>query len=131
MRGWDKNVPSQMLTASAKRSWVKLLRRLGLEVLVPLWRHIQDKSPATRSRWQWTRVVDDSVFKKYGDQLAWWALGGAAGNIGCSRTLYGYQLYLYVNIFPVRSSKANLGPPILPDAEECLDAFWQHAIVQS
>src|SRR2546430_6852470 len=34
--------------------------------LLPLWRHVQDKSPATRSRWQWTWVVDDSVFKKYG-----------------------------------------------------------------
>lgn len=77
VRGWDKNVPSQILTALPKRSWVKRLRRPGLEVLVPLWRHIQHKSPATRSRWQWTWVVDDSVFKKYGDQLGlvgtWWS----------------------------------------------------------
>src|SRR2546425_1390999 len=77
VRGWDKNLPSQMLGALPKRSWLKRLRRLGLEVLVPLWRHVQDKSPATLSRWQWTWVVDDSVFKKYGRQLGlvgtWWS----------------------------------------------------------
>jgi hypothetical protein len=50
---------------------------LGQEVLVPLWRHVQDKSPSTLSRWQWTWVFDDSVFKKYGQQLGlvghWWS----------------------------------------------------------
>lgn len=77
VRGWDKNLPSQVLGALPKRSWLKRLRRLGLEVLVPLWRHVHDKSPATRSRGQWTWVVDDSVFKKYGRQLTlvgtWWS----------------------------------------------------------
>jgi hypothetical protein len=77
VRGWDKNFPSRLLSALPKRSWLKRLRHLGLEVLVPLWRHIQDKSPATRSRWQWTWVGDDSVFKKYSDQLGlvgiWWS----------------------------------------------------------
>src|SRR5713101_8496447 len=56
VRGWDKNLPSRLLGALPKRSWLKRLRRLGLEVLVQLWRHIQDKSPATRSRSQWTWV---------------------------------------------------------------------------
>src|SRR5439155_26640042 len=50
---------------------------LGLEVLVPLWRYAASKSEATRSRWQWTWVSDDSVCKKYGDQLGlvgtWWS----------------------------------------------------------
>jgi hypothetical protein len=50
---------------------------LGVEVLEPLWRHAASKSEATHSRWQWTWVVDDSVFKKYGDQLGlvgtWWS----------------------------------------------------------
>jgi hypothetical protein len=77
VRGWDKNLPPQILGALPKRSWLKRLRRLGLEVLIPLWRHVQDKSPATRSRWQWTWVADDSVFKKYGEQLGlvghWWS----------------------------------------------------------
>jgi len=77
VRGWDKNLPSQILGALPKRSWMKRLRRLGQEVLVPLWRHVQDKSPSTLSRWQWTWVVDDSVFKKYGQQLGlvghWWS----------------------------------------------------------
>ena len=41
----------------------------GREVLVTLWRHVEEKSPATRSRWQWTWVADDRVFKKSGQQL--------------------------------------------------------------
>jgi hypothetical protein len=69
VRGWDKHWPSRMLGALPKRSWLKRLRRLGLEVLEPIWRHVQDKSPATQSRWQWTWVWDDSVFHKYGEQL--------------------------------------------------------------
>jgi hypothetical protein len=77
VRGWDKNLPSHLLGALPKRSWLKRLRRLGLEVLIPLWRHTASKSEATRSRWQWTWVGDDSVFKKYGEQLGlvgtWWS----------------------------------------------------------
>ena len=69
VRGWDKNLPSRLLGALRKRSWLKRLRGLGLEVLVPLWRYTASKSAATRSRWQWTWVADDSVFKKYGEQL--------------------------------------------------------------
>ena len=46
-------------------------------MLVPLWRHAANASAATRSRWQWTWVGDDSVFKKYGEQLGlvgtWWS----------------------------------------------------------
>jgi hypothetical protein len=54
VRGWDKNLPARLLGALPKRSWIKRLRRLGLEVLVPLWHHAASKSAATRSRWQWT-----------------------------------------------------------------------------
>jgi hypothetical protein len=50
---------------------------LGVEVLEPLWRHTVSASAATRSRWQWTWVGDDSVFKKYGEQSdlvgTWWS----------------------------------------------------------
>jgi hypothetical protein len=77
VRGWDKNLPTRLLGALPKRSWIKRLRRLGVEVLVPLWRSAASKSAATRSRWQWTWVGDDSVFKKYGEQLGlvgtWWS----------------------------------------------------------
>src|SRR5919198_5431934 len=69
--------PSRLLGALPKRSWIKRLRRLGLDVLVPLWRYAASASEATRSRWQWTWVGDDSVFKKYGEQLGlvgtWWS----------------------------------------------------------
>jgi hypothetical protein len=77
VRGWDKNLPSRLLGVLPKRSWLKRLRRLGLEVLIPLWRHAAGASEATRSRWQWTWVGGDSVFKKYGEQLGlvgtWWS----------------------------------------------------------
>ena len=77
VRGWDKNLPARLLGALPKRSWIKRLRRLGLQVLIPLWRYAASKSAATRSRWQWTWVGDDSVFKKYGEQLGlvgtWWS----------------------------------------------------------
>ena len=61
VRGWNKHIPSQLLGALPKRSWLKRLRRLGLEMLVSIWRHTQDKSAATHSRWQWRWIVDDSV----------------------------------------------------------------------
>src|SRR5438128_3629177 len=69
--------PSHLLGALPKRSWLKRLRRLGLEVLIPLWRHTASASAATQSRWPWTWVADDSVFKKYGKQVGlvgtWWS----------------------------------------------------------
>jgi len=77
VRGWDKNLPSRLLGALPKRSWLKRLRRLGLEVLEPRWRYAASTSEATRSRWQWTWVGDDSVFKQYGEQSGlvgtWWS----------------------------------------------------------
>src|SRR5215475_4058906 len=39
VRGWDKNLPTRLLRALPKRSWIKWLKRLGLQVLLPLWRH--------------------------------------------------------------------------------------------
>src|SRR3989442_12994633 len=44
VRGWNKNVPSRLLGALPKRSWLKRLRRLGLEMLLSIWRHTQDKT---------------------------------------------------------------------------------------
>jgi hypothetical protein len=34
-RGGDKNLPARLLGALPKRSWLKRLRRLGVDVLVP------------------------------------------------------------------------------------------------
>jgi DDE superfamily endonuclease len=69
IRGWDKNLPSRILAALPKRSWLKRLRKLGYDILSALWRHMASKSDATRSRWQWTWVWDDTVFRKYGQDL--------------------------------------------------------------
>lgn len=68
-RGWDKHLPSRLLAALPKRSWLKRLRKLGQDVLGPLWCHIEAMSAATRSRWQWTWVLDDSVFRTDGGKL--------------------------------------------------------------
>lgn len=77
MRGWDKHGPSRRRGALPKRSWLKWLRRLGLEGLAPLGRHVAHKSAATQSRGPWTWVLDDSVCKKSGTQLRlvgpWWS----------------------------------------------------------
>lgn len=69
LRGWDKNLPSRILSALPKRSWLKRLRKLAHDILVPLWRRVESMSPATQSRWQWTWVWDDSVFRKYGQDF--------------------------------------------------------------
>jgi hypothetical protein len=50
VRGWDKNVSSRILSALPKRSWLKRLRKLGHDVLVPFWHHVESMSQATRSR---------------------------------------------------------------------------------
>jgi hypothetical protein len=69
VRGWDKNLPGRLLGAWPQRPWVKPLPRRGQALLARLWQPLEDKSPATRSRGQWTWVGDDSLFKKYGQQL--------------------------------------------------------------
>src|SRR5437879_8676753 len=68
VRGWNKNVPSRLLGALPTRSWLKRLRRLGLEILLSIWRHTQDKSASTHSRWQWRWIVADAVFRNYVNQ---------------------------------------------------------------
>ena len=69
VRGWDKHMPSRILGAWPKRSWLKRLRKLGQDILVPLGRHAESMSAATQSRWQWSWVWDDTVFRKYGQNF--------------------------------------------------------------
>src|SRR2546428_3729038 len=69
VRGWNKHIPSQLLGALPTRSWLKRLRRLGREMLIAMWRHTQDTSAGTHSRWPWRWIVDDAVFRKYGKQF--------------------------------------------------------------
>jgi hypothetical protein len=69
VRGWDKNLPGKILGALPKQKWLRQLQHRGQDLLATLWHHVEEKSPATRSRWQWTWLGDDSVFKKSGQQL--------------------------------------------------------------
>jgi DDE superfamily endonuclease len=69
VRNWDKNLPSQILGALPKQKWLRQLQHRGQDLLATLWRQVEDQSPATRSRWPWTWVGDDSVFKKSGQHL--------------------------------------------------------------
>lgn len=62
---WNKNLPTQILGKLPKKKWLELVSELGQDVLELVWKHTQDKSPATQSRWQLTFIVDDSLFKKY------------------------------------------------------------------
>jgi hypothetical protein len=101
VRGWDKNLPSRLLRALPKRSWLKRLRRLGVEVLEPLGRHAASTSEATSSRWQWTWVADDSVFKKYGERL---------GLVGTWQTWPRHSLPLW-GIPPTRKGLPSVVPP--------------------
>jgi hypothetical protein len=63
-RGWDKNWPSRIRGALPKRSWIKRLRKLGQDIVSDIWHRVESMSPATRSRWQLTPVIDDTVFRK-------------------------------------------------------------------
>jgi hypothetical protein len=69
VRNWDKNLPGQILGALPKQKWLRQLQHRGQDLLASLWRQVEDKSPATRSRWPWTWVGDDSVFKTYRQHL--------------------------------------------------------------
>jgi hypothetical protein len=77
VRRWDTNLPGQILGARPKHKWVRQLQRRTQARLAPLWQHVKDKSPATRRRWQWTWVGDDSLFKTAGQQRGlvgtWWS----------------------------------------------------------
>ena len=69
VRGWDKHLPSRLLGALPKRSWMKRLRQLGQDILVPRWRHVESRSAAPQSRWPWSGVWDDTVFRQYGQDF--------------------------------------------------------------
>jgi hypothetical protein len=90
VRGWDKNLPSRLLGALPKRSWLKRLQRLGLDVLVPLWRstppaRVQRRAAAGNGPgWVMTRC-SKSMASSWGSS----APGGVARNTGCSRVLTG------------------------------------------
>ena len=54
VRLWDKHLPGQILGALPQQTWGRQLPHRGQDRLAILWHHVEDKSPATHSRWQWT-----------------------------------------------------------------------------
>jgi hypothetical protein len=88
-RGWDKNLPSRLLGALPKRSWLKRLRRLGLDVLVPLWRYAASASEASAAAGSGPGSLMTRYSRSTVSSWAWWAPGGAARNTGYSRALMG------------------------------------------
>jgi hypothetical protein len=50
VRNWDKNLLSQILGALPKQKWRRPLQHRRQDLLATLWRQVEDKSPATRSR---------------------------------------------------------------------------------
>ncbi len=76
-RGWDKNWPWRNLEALTKRFWLQRLSKLGQDILTAMWRRVESMSEATKSRWQCTSVLDDTVFRTYGGLLelvgTWWS----------------------------------------------------------
>jgi hypothetical protein len=71
VRVWAKHLPGRLLGARPKQKWIRPWQPRGQALWIRLWPQVADKSPATQSRWQWTWVADDSVFKKAGQQLGW------------------------------------------------------------
>jgi hypothetical protein len=57
VRGWDKNLPSRLLGALPKRSWLQRLQRLGVDVLVPLWRYAASAQPVATPLWFTTMTM--------------------------------------------------------------------------
>jgi hypothetical protein len=71
LRVWDTNLPGRLLGAMPQQQWIRQVQRRGQALLTRLWQQVEDKSPATQSRWPWTWVGDDSVCKKASPQLGW------------------------------------------------------------
>ena len=69
VRNWDQNRPAQILGGLPQQTWLRPWQPREQDLLATRWRQVEDKSPATRSRWPWTWVGDDSVCKKAGPQL--------------------------------------------------------------
>jgi hypothetical protein len=76
VRGWDKTLPSRLLGALPTRSWLTRRRRVGVEVLAPLWRDAASQRAATRRRWQRKWVGDAAGCNKDGQPWGlvgtWW-----------------------------------------------------------
>ena len=89
VRGWDKQWPARMLGALPKRSWLKRLRRLALEVLEPLWRHVRTRARPPRVAGSGPGSGMTRYFTSMVSNWVWSAGGGAASKSVCCRALTG------------------------------------------
>jgi len=74
VRLWDQHRPGHILGALPTQQWVRQWPPRGQELRAILWPHVEDNSPATHRRWQWTWGGDDRVGKTDGPQ---WGLVGS------------------------------------------------------
>jgi hypothetical protein len=88
-RGWDKQWPARMLGALPQRSGLKRLRRLGLEVLVPLWRYVATKVRPRRAAGSGLGRSMTRCSTRMGHRWASSDAGGVGSNIVGSRVLMG------------------------------------------
>src|SRR6267142_783248 len=73
VRVWDQHLPSRSLGALPQQQWGRQLPPRGQDLCATRWPPVEATSAATRSRWPWTGVGDDRVFKTAGQPLG---LGG-------------------------------------------------------
>jgi hypothetical protein len=77
VRRGDKHRPGTILGALPQPTWGRQWPRRAQDLLATWWPPVQDKRPATRSRWPWTWVGDDRLFTKAGPPLGlvgtWWS----------------------------------------------------------
>jgi hypothetical protein len=87
VRGWDKNMPSRILAALPKRSWLKRLRKLGQDILSALWRHIESMCEAPTVAGSGHGSLMTQCFANTGRPLRWWVTGTVANTIAWSAVL--------------------------------------------
>jgi len=67
--GIDKNKPYRILGSGDSGVWIRLLRRLGTNLLIKIVKHYHYMSKATKSRYKVTLVVDSTTLLKLSEKL--------------------------------------------------------------
>lgn len=110
----------QALHSLSARRWRQLLEQIMQEQALLRLHRYQQRSEATRSRWQATLAVDDSVVKRCGRLLGylWPWYSGQYHQVVRGQDLVGIVLHLDSEIIPLRLvwvSKQGSGPTSKPE----------------